>query len=255
MKAKRVMVAFFGLTILVILWDLSVRLFSLPPYLVPSPHDVATEFVSTPTRFVLDASWTLAEAFIGFSLALVLGLFGGCILFRFSHVREVLLPWASALQAIPIVALAPLFVVWLGSGIASKILMSAVISFFPILTSVLVGFSEVHQDRALLFRVYRTGYVRTIRHLLFPSAFPTIVMGMKISGGLATVGAIVAEMTGADRGLGYLLLNATYRLETPRLFVAIILAGLIGWLAYSFPGVASILFPRYWESGRMEERS
>jgi len=197
-------------------------------------------------------AWTLAEAIAGFGIALVIGLVGGCILFRSGTIREIIMPWTSALQAIPIVAMAPLLVVWCGSGMLSKVAMSSIISFFPILTSVLVGFSEVDQDRRLLFQVYRTSYLQTLRHLLLPSALPTIVLGAKISAGLAVVGAIVAEMTGADKGLGYLLLNATYRLETPRLFVAIILSGIIGWAAYTLPGIVRVLFPKYWESGRRE---
>ena len=241
-----------GLFLFVFLWWAAVAIFHVPQYLVPSPASVAREFIEAPIEFFQHAGVTLSEALIGFVIALVAGLVGGCILFRFSAVREVVMPWTSALQAIPIVALAPLLVVWCGSGITAKILMSAIISFFPILTAVLVGFSEVDHDRRLLFQVYRTSYSQTIRHLLLPAALPTIMIGIKISAGLATVGAIVAEMTGADRGLGFLLLNATYRLETPRLFVAIILSGAIGWAAFSFPGIVRFVLPRYWESARKE---
>lgn len=252
MKARRFLVAFGGLFFALALWWTVVRAFHVPEYLVPPPSAVVREFSTAPLEFVQHAGWTFAEAFVGFVIALATGLIGGCIMFRSATIRQVILPWTSALQAIPIVALAPLLVVWFGSGIASKILMSAIISFFPILTAVLVGFSEVDQDRRLLFQVYRTSYPQTLRHLLLPSALPTIIMGTKISAGLATVGAIVAEMTGADKGLGYLLLNATYRLETPRLFVAIILSGIIGWAAYSLPGIARFLLPKYWESARRE---
>lgn len=242
-----------GACLFLFLWSAVVMMFHVPSYLVPSPASVAHEFLGAPIEFLQHAGMTLAEALIGFLIALACGLAGGCILFRLSAVREVVMPWTSALQAIPIVALAPLLVVWCGSGIAAKILMSAIISFFPILTAVLVGFSEVDHDRRLLFQVYRTSYLKTLRHLLIPAALPTIMIGIKISAGLATVGAIVAEMTGADRGLGYLLLNATYRLETPRLFVAIFLSGAIGWAAYSFPGIVRFAFPKYWESARKED--
>lgn len=253
MRVRTPLLTTGGLLLLVFIWWGAVVMFHVPPYLVPSPEAVAREFIGAPSEFVQHAAMTLSEALIGFFIALVTGLVGGCILFRFSAVREVVMPWTSALQAIPIVALAPLLVVWFGSGITAKILMSAIISFFPILTAVLVGFSEVDHDRRLLFQVYRTSYAQTLRHLLLPAALPTIMIGIKISAGLATVGAIVAEMTGADRGLGYLLLNATYRLETPRLFVAIFLSGIIGWAAYSFPGIVRFVLPRYWESSRKED--
>jgi NitT/TauT family transport system permease protein len=252
MRFNRFFNTFIGLLLLTGLWWLAVTVFKIPQYLVPTPNDVARTFLDSPTEFLLHAGRTLFEAFIGFLIALAAGLFGGCVLFRFTTMRQIFLPWTSALQAVPIVALAPLLVVWCGSGLSAKVLMSAIISFFPILNSVLLGFNEVDQDRRLLFKVYRTNYIRTLRYLLLPSALPTIVMGVKISAGLATVGAIVAEMTGADKGLGFVLLNATYRLETPRLFVAIILSGLIGWIAYSFPSVIRLFAPRYWESGRTE---
>jgi len=252
MKVRQILFTSGGLLLLLFLWWTVVSLLNIPQYLVPRPSSVAREFFTTPLEFVQHAGRTLSEAFAGFVLALAAGLVGGCVLSRSVTMREVILPWTSALQAIPIVALAPLLVVWCGSGIASKVLMSAIISFFPILTAVLVGFSEVDQDRRMLLQVYKTSYPQTIRYLLLPSALPTIVLGTKISAGLATVGAIVAEMTGADKGLGYLLLNATYRLETPRLFVAIILSGIIGWTAYSLPGIVRLLFPKYWESARRE---
>jgi len=250
MKAKRWLIPIAGLFILLAIWSAVVHIFSLPTYLVPAPQLVLEEFLSAPYDFAGHAAWTLAEALAGFSIALVVGLLGGCLLFRVKTLWSIALPWASALQAIPIVAIAPLFVIWCGSGIVSKIAMSAIISFFPILTAVLNGFSEVDRNQQMLFNVYKVNYLRTLRHLLLPSAIPTIVLGTKISAGLATVGAIVAEMTGADKGLGYLLLNATYRLETPRLFVAIILSGIIGWSAYTLPGILRVIFPKYWESLR-----
>lgn len=252
MKYRRLVQISGGLLIQIAAWWILVALLNVPQYLVPKPSSVAHVFLTAPVEFIQHAGRTLTEASAGFLIALVSGLIGGCSLFRSNAVREAILPWTSALQAIPIVALAPLLVVWFGSGILSKIVMSAIISIFPVLTAVLVGFSEVDQDRRLLLQVYKTNYPNTIRHLLLPSAIPTIVMGAKISAGLATVGAIVAEMTGADKGLGYLLLNATYRLDTPKLFVAIILSGLIGWAAYSVPSVVRIIFPKYWESSRRE---
>lgn len=255
MNIKRLLPLVIGPVLLVALWWFVVSAFGIPQYLMPTPAEVLKTFLGSPMEFLNNAVQTLVEAMLGFFIALASGLFGGCLLFRFAPARQVVLPWTSALQAIPIVAIAPLLVVWCGSGMTAKVFMSAIISFFPILNAVLVGFSEVDQDRRVLFQVYRTGYLQTLRHLLLPSALPTIVLGVKISAGLATVGAIVAEMTGADKGLGFVLLNATYRLETPRLFVAIILSGLIGWLAYSLPGVVRIVAPKYWESARSEVAS
>ena len=252
MDNRRVLLILLGPIILTLLWWAIVTAFSIPQYLMPLPAEVWNAFAVAPMEFICHAARTLLEAMLGFTIAVAAGLIGGCVLFRFTTARLIILPWTSALQAIPIVAIAPVLVVWAGSGMISKVLMSAIISFFPILNGVLIGFTEVDQDRRVLFQVYRTGYVQTLRYLLLPSALPTIIMGIKISAGLATVGAIVAEMTGADKGLGFLLLNASYRLDTPRLFVAIILSGLIGWVSYSLPNIIRCAVPRYWESARTE---
>lgn len=252
MNARGLLPLAIGAGVMIGVWWFAVIALGIPQYLMPTPSEVWRTFLSSPHDFIYQTGQTLLEAVLGFVIAVAAGLLGGSLLFRFALARQMVLPWTSALQAIPIVAIAPVLVVWCGSGMTPKVLMSAIISFFPILNAVLVGFSEVDQNRRLLFEVYRTGYMRTLRHLLLPSALPTIVMGVKISGGLATVGAIVAEMTGADKGLGFVLLTATYRLETPRLFVAVILSGLMGWFAYSLPNVIQWLAPNYWESTRLE---
>ncbi len=247
---RRLLSPLLTLATFVALWWSVVAAFSLPEYLLPGPAVVAQVFAADPGSFLRHAGSTALEGALGFVIALVAGMLGGMVLFRFGELRRLLLPWTSALQAIPVVAIAPLLVVWFGSGLKAKVVMSAVISFFPILNALLVGFSEVDRDRVALFRIYRAGYGTMLRHLLFPSALPTLVMGVKISAGLAILGAIVAEMTGADQGLGHLILNASYRLETPTLFVAIFLSGALGWMAYSLPDLVRWLLPRYWESAR-----
>ncbi|MGJ3242093.1 MAG: ABC transporter permease [Opitutales bacterium] len=247
---KRLLNPAITLTVLVAVWGISVTLFSLPEYLLPGPRIVAAAFRADAAVFFGHTGQTALEGLLGFSIALVAGLLGGIVLFRFESLRRTFLPWTSALQAIPVVAIAPLLVVCFGAGLTAKVVMSAIISFFPILNAILVGFSEVDRDRAALFRIYRTGYGKQLFHLLLPSALPTLVMGVKISAGLAILGAIVAEMTGADRGLGFLILNASYRLETPILFVAILLSGALGWIAYTLPDLVRWLLPRFWESAR-----
>lgn len=248
--SKRVLSPLLTLATLIGLWWGVVVTLSLPEYLLPSPLVVAAAFRADPGGFLGHTGQTALEGALGFAIAMGAGVCGGMLLHRFEALRRMLLPWTSALQAIPIVAIAPLLVVWFGSGLMAKVVMSAVISFFPILNALLVGFSEIDRDRAALFRIYRTSYAKTLRHLLFPSALPTFLMGVKISAGLAMLGAIVAEMTGADQGLGYLILNASYRLETPTLFVAIFLSGTLGWSAYSLPDLVRWLLPRYWASAR-----
>ena len=134
----------------------------------------------------------------------------------------------------------------LGSGLASKIAMAAIICFVPVSISLLVAFNNVSREYRELFSLYRAGYFVTLRRLLIPSSAAALLSGLKIASGLAVVGAIVAEMTGADRGIGYLILNGSYRLETDLMFAAVLLAALLGLSFYHLPDLLAKLMPRRW---------
>jgi NitT/TauT family transport system permease protein len=226
-------------------WWLLTWALPIPAYLIPTPQAVGMAFLSDPITYLKDLGVTALQAAAGFAIALVLASAGAVLLFRFRWARTVVLPWATALQATPIVCLAPLAVVWLGAGFASITAMSAVVAFFPMLAALLNGFAEVDRDTLQLFRVYRADYKHTLRYLFVPASLPALAVGMKVSAGLAVVGALVAQMTGADSGLGQLVLRASYRFNTPQLFVAIILSGILG-----MPDLLRRFWPAHWESGR-----
>jgi len=242
---------FLGALLLLALWHLAVVLLSIPEYLLPTPVSVLKELLGKNLpRYLGHVSRTALEAASGFLLGNVLALLAGIILYRCESLKLLTMPAVAAFQAIPIVALAPLLIVWFGSGMLSKVLMAAVISFFPTMAALLSSFSEVDHHAKLLFRLYRASYRSTVRHLLIPAALPHLVNGLRVSAGLATVGAIVAEMTGADAGVGFVILNASYRMETVQLFVGILLAALLGLTGFGIPNVIRYLYPQAWASSR-----
>jgi len=228
------------------LWGGFVAVFQPMPFILPSPAQVAHAFSAQSGRFMLHTLITAYEAMLGFCLGNGLGIALAIALFRYVRLRTFTLPVLISLQAIPIVAFAPLLGVWLGSGLASKVAMAAIICFFPMVVNALQAFSSVEKEFIELFRIYRAGFGTTLMRLLIPASAPSIIAALKISAGLSVVGAIVAEMTGANRGLGYLILTAGYRLETDIMFVAMLLSGLVGVVFFHMPETLRLLLPRSW---------
>ncbi len=240
LSAHFVQSAYVTLTLLgvVAIWHLAAQMEAVPEYILPDPQHVWNAFVLRLSSFLGHMGITAGEAFAGFVLGNSLGIATGILLHRYGWLRGLSLPWLTGIQAIPIVALAPLLSVWLGTGFLSKVVMAAIVCYFPIVLNVLSAFSAVDRDLARLFVFHRAGFTSTLAALLLPASYPALLSALRISGGLAVVGAIVAEFTGSDRGLGYLLLNSTYRLEIDRLFVAIILSALLGFLFASLPNLS-----------------
>lgn len=242
----------WGLTtagVLIGLWWTIVESFQPAPYLLPSPITVAGVFLEQPYVFLSHLGISAYEAALGFVAGNVLGILIAILLHRSAGLRRITLPILISLQAIPIVALAPLLVVWFGTGLLSKVAMAGLICFFPMVVNSLQAFADVDRDYVELFEFYRSGFLAKLRLLLMPASFPAIVSALKISAGLAVVGAIVAELTGADRGLGYLILNSSYRLETPTMFVAMTLSSVLGVAFFRMPDLLRFLVPRSWCGG------
>jgi len=233
-------------SVLIILWWLAVILFNPAPYLLPSPVSVASAFGLHFEQFISHLATTAYEAFLGFMIGNAMGISIAVLLHRYIKLQTFTLPLLISFQAIPIVALAPLLVVWLGTGLLSKVAMAAIICFFPMVVNALQAFSNIDRDYTELFEFYRAAFRAKLRMLLMPASFPAIVAALKISAGLAVVGAIVAELTGADKGLGYILLNASYRLETDMMFVAMLLSGALGMAFFQMPALLRFVVPRSW---------
>lgn len=213
-------------------WQAATRLFSVPVYLLPAPLQICRAIVSDHRYFFHHGVTTFTEALMGFLLAVGLGFLIGTLFALFNPFERALLPFAIASQAVPIVAVAPLLILWLGPDLSSKVAMAALICFFPMVVNSTRGLRTIGTDQLAVMHVYSATRWQVFWKLRVPASIPFIVSGMKISAALAMIGAIVAEYAGADQGLGYVIMQATYRLDTIGLFAGIFYSALGGWLLF-----------------------
>ncbi len=213
---------------LLALWEAGCRLSGLPAFILPPPTQVLRVAVLEGPRLLPHAAVTLTEIVAGIGLALAVAIPLAVVMFARPALEKSLAPFLIASQAIPVFALAPLLVVWLGYGLASKILMAAVIIFFPITVSLLEGFKSCDPAYRTLFRLMGAGFRQTLLRLLWPWALPYFFAGLKVGVSVATIGAVIGEWVGAQQGLGYLMIQSNARLRTDWVFAAIFYLALMG---------------------------
>lgn len=216
----------------ILLWGTTVALLQPDAYLFPSPLDVATSYVSNFSLLVEHSSITLAEVLVGFSVANVLAVGIAMILVFVPSFERVTLNLAVALKTIPIVALAPLLVLWFGSGIWSKIVIVVLVCFFPALVNVLRGVKSLDEDHYDLFRVYGASKRKIVKYFLLPGILPYLLSALKVSSTLAVIGALVGEFVSANRGLGFLIITNYYSMNTSMVFACLIITSAMGLLLY-----------------------
>jgi NitT/TauT family transport system permease protein len=206
------------------LWAGLVAWQQYPVFILPGPQVVWHKFMAMATDGTLlhHVQVTLVEVALGLLLGLATAFVLGYLLGKSRAVERLVAPYIVASQSVPIVAIAPLLVIWFGSGLTSKVLVCALITFFPTLVNTMVGVRNVDEDLRDLMRTLRAGWWQTFRLLELPAALPVIFGGLKLSVILAVVGAVVGEFAGADGGLGYLINLARGVLDTPLMFVAVL---------------------------------
>ena len=236
-RALRIDVALVPLVLATALlaWDSLVRWRQYPSFILPSPGTVWTRFVTLAGDGTLmaHARITLGEVFGGLALGLLVAGVSGYGLAKSPLLERILSPYIVASQAVPIVALAPLLVIWFGFGSLSKVLVCALTVFFPALVNTIVGMRSVEPDLRALMRSLESTPWQTFALLEVPAALPVLFGGLKVSVTLAVIGAVVGEFVGADRGLGFLVNLARGTLDTPMLFVALIALVIIAVMLYS----------------------
>jgi NitT/TauT family transport system permease protein len=218
-----------------IAWKLVVVIGNYPVFILPPPETVAARFAQawaegTMTPHVLATLW---EITLGLLVGATSGIVVGYLLARFTLAERLLSPYLVAAQAVPILVLAPLLVLWLGTGLAPKVVICALICFFPIAIATMVGIRSVDGRLLELGRSLRATRWQVVRYLELPAALPQILGGLRVGATLAVIGAIVAEWAGADRGLGYLVNLARGSLfDIPLFFATLVTIALIGVLLY-----------------------
>ena len=223
--------ALFGLLALVA-WEAAVRLTGVPAYIVPGPIAIIGAFFADPLGLVRALGSTLLVTFVALVAAASLGTAMALAMAASRLVQAAIQPWAVILQVTPIVAIAPLIIIWVGDPFASLVVCATIVAFFPIFANTAAGLAATPAELGDLFRLYGAGRWQSLWLLRLPVALPYFLAGLRISGGLALVGAVVAEFVagsgGFASGLAYTILESGYRLEVPRMFAALVLLSVAG---------------------------
>ena len=235
--------------VVVVVWHFSVKYWEIKKYILPGPGQVWQAAVDHSTTLWNATCVTGFEAVCGFLCSLSVGVFIACVFSQSRLIRTSLFPYAVFLQTVPIVAIAPLIVIWYGYGTHSVILVSVIISLFPIITNATAGLLSVDPDLLDLFRLNNASRMQILFKLRLPSAVPSIITGARISSGVAVIGAIVGEFfTGYGnqaQGLGYLVLHNKDQ-STERLFATVIASTLLGLAIFSSVSLIGAAIMRRW---------
>jgi NitT/TauT family transport system permease protein len=224
-----------SLALAILLWYLVARSGAVPPYILPSPGSVLDRFAGT----VRDGSLihhtlvTLQEVVAGLAIGVTFATILGYLLAKSRSFERFLSPYIVASQSIPVVAIAPLLVIWFGPGLLSKVMICALIVFFPVLINTIVGVRSVSEDLRDLMRSLGSTRWQTITLLEVPASLPVFLAGLRIGATLAVIGAVVGEFVGADRGLGFLISRGKFEYDTPVVFVAVVTLVLMALALYT----------------------
>jgi NitT/TauT family transport system permease protein len=217
-------------------WEAVVRYFEIPTYILPGPGLIA-ETLWRDGPSLLGSLWvTVRITIAALAAAILLGGFIAILFAQWRVLEQSLLPYAIALQVTPIVAIAPLVIIWVNDAYWAVLILALIVAFFPIVANTTLGLNSADRNLAALFKLYGATRWQTLRYLRIPTALPNFLAGVKISGGLALVGAVVAELVagtgGSETGLAYRILEAGYRLEIARQMAALVLLALTGMAIY-----------------------
>jgi NitT/TauT family transport system permease protein len=242
----------------IVVWELVVQLKGIPPYVLPAPSLVFATLVSDWSILSKSLGVTLITTLEGFVLALIGGV-GLALLFNLSRLLEYsLYPYAVVLQVTPVVAIAPLLLIYLPQQ-AAVLACAWIVAFFPVLANTTLGLNSVDHNLVDLFRLYGASRTQVLWRLKLPSALPYILGGLKIAGGLSLIGAVVAEIAagaaGAGSGLAYRISESGYRLNIPRMFAALVLLSVVGILIYFALSLLSHLMLRRWHESAVSREA
>ena len=231
-------IAAVAIGVIAIALELWTSAFRVPGYLMPAPSAVAARFAGDPAFFLREASVTIVEAAAGFAVGTGVAFGIAAVMVRSRLLERTLFPLAILVKLTPIVAVAPLFTLWFGFGTAPKVAIAALITFFPMLVNSFVGLRSADLQEVAFLQTLGASGREIFRHLRVPSALPYLFSGARISLNLALIGAVIGEWTGADRGLGRVILVANANLDLTILFAAVLVLAAIGIAANALVGAA-----------------
>ena len=238
-------------------WEACCWIFRIPSYLVPSPTLIAKTFVADAPS-LLHALWvTLRVTLIALALSISIGTAVAFLFVQSPIIERSFFPYAIILQVTPIVAIAPLIIIWVNNTQIALLICAWIVAFFPIVSNTAVGLNSTDRNLIDLYRLYGASRAQTLFLLKLPSALPYYLAGLRISGGLALIGAVVAEFVagtgGTQSGLAYRILESGYRLEIPRMFAALLLISLTGIVIFVCLSALSNFLLRNWHESATGE--
>lgn len=220
------------IVLLLVLWDLAIRIFGIKPYLIPAPEAVVRALIAEWPKLWRESLVTTYATLGGFGLSILFGIpMALCIAYS-RTIESFVYPLLVFSQSIPKIAIAPLFVVWFGFGIIPKVICAFMLAFFPIVVSTVAGFKSVDADMIDLARSMKAGKFATFMRISLPHALPALFSGLKVSVTLAVVGAVVGEFVGSNSGIGYVLQIANGNFDLPLMFAALTVLSAIGVLLF-----------------------
>ena len=225
------------IAVLLTVWEIAVRATNTPAWLLPAPSGVVRSLVEDRDILLSNALVTLSEVLLGFVGAVVVGVSLGVAIYRSATLGQLLYPIIIASQTVPIPALAPLLLVWFGYGLLPKVLVTALVGFFPIVVNTVEGLRSTDPDVINLLRSFGASRGKVFRLAEFPSSLPSVFAGARIAVAICVIGAVFGELVGAKAGLGYLMTRAIAQFETPRLVAAIVLLSVMGTGLFAVVGL------------------
>lgn len=230
---SRVLIKIFTITLILLAgWQAVVMIGQLPHYLLPSPWAVYQSFLSHYELVCQHTQVTLLEIVLGLALGVFMGVMSALILSASKKISAVLLPLLIISQAIPVFAIAPLLVLWLGYGIASKVAMTVLIIYFPVTAACFDGLRQTPRAWLDVAKTYRITPYQLLMKVKLPAALPALASGLRIAISIAPIGAVVGEWVGSSEGLGYLMLHANARMQVDLMFVALLVLLIIALVLY-----------------------
>jgi putative hydroxymethylpyrimidine transport system permease protein len=227
-----VIAGLLGLWELAARWDWIADALNIKPFLIPAPSDIGESLWEDRELLAEDAWVTAQEVVLGFAIALVVGFLFAVVLHLSDTLRRAFYPLLVASQTVPVIAIAPILIVWLGFGIGPKLAIIALVCFFPITVNTLDGLRSVDPDLPRMMRTLDAKRVQILRRVEVPSALPYLFSGAKIAAAISVIGAVFGEWAGADEGLGHLILIAQGQLQTARVFAAVVVLSALALILF-----------------------
>lgn len=254
-KFRRFAAPFLLGILLLISWEVSFRVLNVPIYLIPKPSDIISALITNAAMLLHSLLVTIEITLLAFLLSILIGTFVAFIFVQSRIIEACLMPYAILFQVTPIVAIAPLIIIWIHNTTLALVVCAMLVAIFPILTNTTLGLRSINPGLLNLFRINNASRLQILMKLRIPNALPYFFSGLRISSGLALIGAVVAEFVagtgGTSAGLAYQILQAGFQLNLPLMFAALVLITCTGLILYIAMSILSTFFLRKWHESEM----